>query len=154
MLALNPDDAGAYLVRGNAYGDKGDFEHAIADYSRAIAIEPANATAYNGRCWVGVIVGRELQQALGDCNESLRLRPKNADTLDSRGFAYYMLGRMDEAIADFDAALAINPKLASSLYGRGLAKQKKNTPGGEADIAAAMAIKPDIAKQLAGYGIK
>jgi tetratricopeptide (TPR) repeat protein/energy-coupling factor transporter ATP-binding protein EcfA2 len=155
LLALNPNDSDAYRQRGNAYEDKGDHARAIADYSQAIALDPTDSTAYNGRCWVEVIVGRDLEQALADCNESLRLRPNDPYTLDSRGFAYYKLGRMDEAIADFDAALNIDPKLPSSLYGRGLLKLKHNdATGGEADIASAKAIKPDIAQQMADGGIK
>jgi len=70
------------------------------------------------------------------------LRPNNADTLDSRGFAYLRLGAFDKAIADFDAALRLNPGLANSLYGRGVAKIKKGEQtSGNTDLVAAKAIK-------------
>ena len=81
----------------------------------------------------------QLDSALADCNESLRLRPSNARTLGSRGFVYLKSGRLDSAIADYDEALRLDPKNAYSLYGRGLAKQMNgDTAGGAADIAAAI----------------
>jgi tetratricopeptide (TPR) repeat protein len=88
-----------------------------------------------------VITGQQLQQALSDCSESLRIRPIDAETLDSRGFLYLKLDRLDDAIVDFNAALEINSKLASSIYGRGLAKLKKgDRAAADADMAAAKAI--------------
>jgi tetratricopeptide (TPR) repeat protein len=36
-------------LRGNSYTAKGDFDHAIADFSRQIEIEPDNADAYRYR---------------------------------------------------------------------------------------------------------
>ena len=113
------------------------------------------ADSLNARCWARVIIGQQLQQALSDCSESLRIRPNDAYTLDSREFAYLNLGRLDAAIADFNAALEINSRLPSSLYGRGLAKLKKgDRAGANADMAAAKAIKADIAQELARDGIK
>ena len=74
--------------------------------------------------------------------------------MDSRGFAYLRLNRLDDAVADYDEALRRNPKQAGSLYGRGLAKLKKgDAVGGEADIAAAKAIRADIAEEFARYGV-
>ena len=77
--------------------------------------------AYNNRCWARTVIG-DLQAALKDCNEALRLRPNFVDALDSRGLLNLKSGQAKNAIADFDAALKINPRLTSSLYGRGLAK--------------------------------
>ena len=37
------------IVTRNAYASKGDYDRAIADYNRAIQIDPDNAVAYNNR---------------------------------------------------------------------------------------------------------
>ena len=43
------EDAIAYYNRGNAKDDKGDLDGAIADYNRAIELDPKLAIAYNNR---------------------------------------------------------------------------------------------------------
>jgi tetratricopeptide (TPR) repeat protein len=46
---LNPSDALAYFNRGYAYGEIGDYEKAIVDYSKAIELNPSDALAYYNR---------------------------------------------------------------------------------------------------------
>ena len=45
-IQLNPDLTDAYVVRGNAYRDKGKFDIAIMDYSKAIRLKPDYVDAY------------------------------------------------------------------------------------------------------------
>jgi tetratricopeptide (TPR) repeat protein len=154
-LRLAPRDIIALQNRGHAYQARQDYARAIADYTAAIEIEPKFAYAFNDRCYARANAGRELQQALDDCNETLRLMPNDLHTLDSRGFAYLRLGEFDNAIKDYDAVLKFNPRQAASLYGRGLAKRNKGDgTGGEADIAAAKAIRAGIAEEFARFGVK
>jgi tetratricopeptide (TPR) repeat protein len=108
---------------------------------------------WNGRCWAKAIIG-ELQAALSDCNEALRLESNVAATFDSRGLTYLKMGQWDLAIDDYSSALRLDPKLASSLYGRGLAKLKTGDKAGDADIAAAKAIETTIVRDFARYGVQ
>jgi membrane associated rhomboid family serine protease/Flp pilus assembly protein TadD len=148
------DRAFAYNIRGVAWSAKGDNDRAIADFSEAIRLDPKNAKYLNQRCWARAIAGRELPLAVTDCTEALRTAPNDANIMDSRGFVYLRLSRLDDAVADYDEALRRNPKQAGSLYGRGLAKLRKgDVTGGEADIAAAKAIQVDIAEEFARYGV-
>jgi tetratricopeptide (TPR) repeat protein len=41
--------ASAYVSRGDAYDDKKDYDHAIADYNQAIQLDPKDAGAYFSR---------------------------------------------------------------------------------------------------------
>jgi len=41
--------AGAYCNRGNALFAKGDYARAIADYTKAIELQPNSAAAYQAR---------------------------------------------------------------------------------------------------------
>jgi tetratricopeptide (TPR) repeat protein len=96
----------------------------------------------------------QLDQALSDCNESLRLRT-DPYTLDSRGLVYLKLGQYDAAIADYDAVLKSVPDFPDSLYGRGMAKRKKGDgAGSDMDLTRAKALRADIAAEFARYGIK
>jgi tetratricopeptide (TPR) repeat protein len=108
----------------------------------------------NERCWDEAKAG-QLEAALADCEESLKLAPNAAPTLDSRAFVRLKMGEYDAAITDYDAALRLDPKLPTALYGRGLAKLRKgDVAGGHADIAAAQAMSADIAAEFERIGVR
>jgi tetratricopeptide (TPR) repeat protein len=153
-IRLQPFFTASFLSRGNAYQVKGDYDRAIEDYDRAIYLEPAYADAFNARCWTRAIANTELEAALADCDESLRLRADNAAALDSRGFVYFRMGSYDKAIANLDNALSRYPN-ANSLYVRGLSKRMRHDiAGGDADIAAAKTLDPKVVEQYAAYGVR
>jgi tetratricopeptide (TPR) repeat protein len=147
--------ADAYYDLGVANTILGNYESAIGNYDAVISLDPNYDQAYSDRCWVRAVIGRELERALVDCNQVLRLNPNNIHVFDHRGFTYLKLGKFDRSIADYDTLLKHEPNMASSLYGRGLAKQKMgNRSGGDIDIAAAKVIQANIADQFAKYGIQ
>ncbi len=156
-ITLNPKYGWAYVSRGSAKTDKGDYDGAIADYSeviRMLSTDTCIPCAYNGRCYARVAAGKDLQAALADCNRAVALEPNDANMLDSRGFAYLKLGQFDNAIADYNAALRIDSKFTESLYGRGVAEIRKGeSAAGNADIAAAKAIRANIADEMAKLGM-
>lgn len=46
-----------------------------------------------------MVVGRELAEALSDCDEALKLQPDNVQTRETRGFVFLKLGETDKAAA-------------------------------------------------------
>ena len=46
---MNPDFSIAYYNRGSAYIDTGEYDRAIADFDRALALSPKNADVYYDR---------------------------------------------------------------------------------------------------------
>jgi tetratricopeptide (TPR) repeat protein len=154
-IKFDPDSKIAYSHRAQTYLKKGDYPLALHDFDEILRLQPTNSYAWNGRCWARAIIGRELLEALADCEEALRTDPQKAHSLDSRGFTFLKLGRLDNAIADFSAALNLDPNAAGSLYCRGIAKGKKgDAAGSRADIAAAKMLKADVDMEDAAYGIK
>src|ERR1700687_939911 len=107
-ISLEPKYAQAYNNGGTVYERKKDYARAITDFTQAIALDPKLAQAFNNRCYDSAIIG-PLHPPRAHCNQSLALRPNDANTLDSRGFVYLKLGQFDNAIADYDTALRINP---------------------------------------------
>lgn len=45
-LRLGPDNVDAYISRGNAKGERGQFEEAIADYDQALQLQPEFAASH------------------------------------------------------------------------------------------------------------
>ena len=123
------------------------------DYEVASRLDPSNAGIWNGLCWDRALTG-QLDQALKDCNELLRLRPNAWNTIDSRGLVYLKRGELDSAIADCEAVMKLNPKASGSLYGLGVAKNKKQAGSGDADLTAAKAMNPNIEEIFAAYDVK
>jgi len=77
MAAEAPSmDAEAYYNRGVSYGKKGEYDRAIADFTKALEINPRLAQAYYNR---GVAYERkgEYDQAIADYTNALELSPSN-----------------------------------------------------------------------------
>jgi tetratricopeptide (TPR) repeat protein len=131
------------------------WEKRIAAADQLVQSAPNNARELGIRCFMRAAAGRDLQLALTDCNEALRLDPEDYSVLENRGLVYLRLGRFDEAIADYDASLKRAPKHSLALFGRGIAKQRRgHTVESSVDIAAAKAIDSDIAEVFSSYGVK
>jgi tetratricopeptide (TPR) repeat protein len=146
--------------RGLAYLEKGDYDHAIADFSAAIKLADEG---YRGDAGYRILyfIGRarayrakgDYDHATADLDGAILLASSeqlSSGLLSLRGEVYSMKGDNNRAIADYNASLKAKPNVASALYGRGLAKLKTGDgTGGNADIAAAKAIRPDIADEAA-----
>ena len=143
IIALEPDNAGAYLDRARAYsameehrlapGDAvthysrgackaelGDLAGAMSDFDAAIELEERFGLAFYARGITNVNLGAH-EAALGDFDAALGLDPDNASALRGRGVALGSLGRYDEAVRDFDRSLELDPGNAETLAARGAA---------------------------------
>jgi tetratricopeptide (TPR) repeat protein len=132
-------------------------ERAIGQYDAWIPAHREDARlpqALNDRCWSRALAGRDLDEALGDCDSALHLRPHTASFLDSRGLVRLRMGDWDRAIADYDESLRLAPKSAWSLFGRGIAKRHKGLAvEAQKDIDAAAAIAPGLPARAKKAGI-
>lgn len=140
--------------RGKVREAGGDAAAALPDYDAAVAARPDNASYRNSACWARASLGRELDHALADCNEALRLRPRSPAYLDSRALVHLRAARFAQAEADYDAALAAaGGEFPHARYGRGIARLRQGKPEGRADIEAATAADPALAGRFAGFGL-
>jgi tetratricopeptide (TPR) repeat protein len=144
--------ATAYYNRGNAHLQKSEYRKAIDDFTQALKFDGDNANALHERCWARAVLAIDLEDALSDCNKSLRVRPNDAETLGGRGFVYLRLGFYRTAILDYDAALEFKPDTPEFLFARGLAKAEAgDDAGAHADFEAARALEAKIAERFERY---
>ncbi len=63
----------------------------------------------------------ELDIALADYNEAIRLDPNEASVYNSRGVAWRAKQEYDKAIADYSEAIRLDPTYALAYCNRGFA---------------------------------
>ncbi|HRH43410.1 MAG TPA: tetratricopeptide repeat protein, partial [Pyrinomonadaceae bacterium] len=60
----------------------------------------------------------ELNSALADFQQAVKIDPKSADAYNGRASCYDQLGKKDLALADYSKAIELNPELATAYMGR------------------------------------
>jgi hypothetical protein len=149
-IAVNRNDQDAYFKRGRTYAIKHAYALAVHDFDEVLRQHPDGET-YNNRCWTRAALG-DLQGALKDCDEALRLKPGLAIALDSRGLVDLKLGRNVDAIKDYSASIDKDPRSVSSLFGRALAT-KRSGGDGTPDLELAKSMDANIGREFASYGV-
>jgi len=99
-----------YFNRGIAWENKGDLNKAIADYTKAIEINPNYAKAYNNRglAWHNK---DDYDKAIADFTRAIEIEPKYAKAYHSRGLAWDKKGYTDKAKADYERAKKLDPNI-------------------------------------------
>lgn len=153
-LALQPGMPAALERRDQALaGREQGYLYLIARLDDALSRDRFNPQLLNGRCWTRAINDDDLDMALTDCNEALRIQPRMAAALDSRGLVHLKRGEFALAVADYDAALVVEPATAHYLYGRGLAKLRLGMETeGRADLDAAVQLDARVTELYSSYG--
>src|SRR5437867_2189519 len=109
---------------------------AVAGCSRAI-----DSHQYTGRSLARLYARRggayqaqgDVNRAVADYNESMRIDPTYPAAYHNRGSAWGAKGELDRAIADYNQAIQLDPKDAEAYYNRGSAW----SAGGDFDRAIA-----------------
>jgi len=134
-LAIDGGSAEGYLYRGNAYVSKGDrdrvtsddgvvandgvydgkddYEKAIADYTAALAINPATPEILCARGHAHRRKG-DYERAIEDYTVAIGVKPDCRDALNSRGIVHYRMGDHKMAIRDWETILRIDPNDATA----------------------------------------
>lgn len=88
-----------------------DFEGSLADFSRAIELNPKDARAYQGRSFVYHRMGQS-QEAINDLSQAIkRTSPNNPVLLNDRAYFRAVAGiELKEGLADIEKAIDLSGK--------------------------------------------
>jgi tetratricopeptide (TPR) repeat protein len=149
-------DNRADLDRCKFAGEFGKANESIAACDRVISDPKASAqdrsAALSSRCgwwWTR----QDLDRALSDCNEAIRLYGGNPGAYLNRGNAYLSKSDPEHALADFNAAIRLDPKSAWAHAARGnLYKNRGDLDPALADLNEAIGLDPAYALALFSRG--
>lgn len=129
-IAANATDIAALVDRGQAFAAKQDAAAAIEDFSRALAIKPADANTLFWRASMWAQRGM-LDEAVTDYSDVIKLQPRNFAAFNNRGSLYRSQKKLDLAMRDYTSAIAIDGRQAIALTNRALVHRERN----ELDVA-------------------
>ncbi|MEO8606235.1 MAG: tetratricopeptide repeat protein [Chloroflexota bacterium] len=108
-----------YLERGIAYGQSGNQDAAIADYSKSIELNPDDYSGYYSRGYI-YISQANYEAALDDFNHAIPLCTQDChNPYFLRGLIYGQFGDYEKSIDDLNHAIELNPDFAQSYASRG-----------------------------------
>ncbi|MGJ3264729.1 MAG: tetratricopeptide repeat protein [Salinarimonas sp.] len=103
-----------FYFRGASYERAKQWPKAEADLERALELVPAGSSVgraqvlnYLGYSWVDM--GINIDAAFELLKEAVALSPRDGMIIDSLGWAYYRLGRWDDAVRELERAVELQP---------------------------------------------
>lgn len=109
-IALKPDAAIAYRLRGAAKANLRQYPGAIADFDKALALKPGDVDMLKDRGRTHFLA-KNYKQAILDYDQVIAQKPGLPEALFYRGGAKNKLGQKKEGELDIAAALRLDPSL-------------------------------------------
>jgi tetratricopeptide (TPR) repeat protein len=151
-LACTSDNFIAHYGLGHALFENGNVEEAIAQYQKALEINPGYAPACNN-LGNALLQQGKVDEAIAQLQRALQLKPDYAEAWVNLGNALLQQGKADEAIAHLQRALQINPDSANAhdILGNALL-QRGNVNEAITQYQAALQINPQLAEAYYNLG--
>ena len=145
----NPGEVRFYILAGELYEAKQNWDQARAMYQQALSLSPDDPLASNNLAYVLLQQGGNVDVAMGMAQTARRGMPDSPNAADTLGWAYYHKGIYQSAISQFQEALRLNERAGAPddsvlHYHLGLAYQKLNQLSlARQQLEKALKIKPD-----------
>ena len=94
--------------RGVIYYEFGEYDNALADFSKVILIDPNNLFSTLGRAATYNKLGN-YYDAISDYNKVLKINPEYFDAYYLRAGVHVSIGKYENAIEDYTIAIKSNP---------------------------------------------
>ena len=148
----NPREVTFYILSGELYEAKKDWDHAKSMYQQALTLSPDHPLASNNLAYVILEQGGNVDVAMAMAQTARRGMPDSPNAADTLGWAYYQKGIYQSAISQFQEALKLSEKRgepddADLHYHLGLAYQKTNqTTLARQQLERAVKLRPNNAE--------
>ncbi|MFV1967602.1 MAG: tetratricopeptide repeat protein [Pirellulaceae bacterium] len=153
LILHHPNVAPLYGRRGDLYKHEGEYEPAIADYSKQLCLDPRNADALaaRGECYCSL---GNTKDGLADFSQAIRLHPRHVFARANRAMIYAELEAWKQALEDLSMAIAIDTNNPTLLVERGKVHVMDGNPD-EAlnDLSKALRLDPHNDKAYTLRGI-
>lgn len=146
-------NAVAHFEQGNANLAARRFTEAVADYTRAIQIDPGFVNAYNNR---GIAYKRlnQFDKAIEDLTKGISLDPRDPDLFSNRASVYELQKNYDRAEADYTEAIRLGPNDLKHYYRRGdMRLAREMFTGAIADYSKVISMDPSQAAAYLNRGV-
>lgn len=152
-LEINPNQADAHNIAGDAHYLTGQFELASHDYSRAVALNPADAKAHFD-CGNALKMAGLDDEALASYRRAIKLKPDYADAYHNCGVILREKKQFEAALEYFNQAINNKPDYVEAYTNCG----NTFTDMGRYDFALAhhnyaLELKPDHVQAHNGQGV-
>ena len=117
-IAGEPNEPQLYDAPGQEYHALREYDHAIADFTQAMDLEPDASEYRLLRVYAYALEG-DYPAALADCEQAVQMAPNTQLSYLARGAVLVLMGKNDRAIADFSHAIQLDPADASLYVQRG-----------------------------------
>jgi tetratricopeptide (TPR) repeat protein len=114
------------FLAGEKFYQAGDYNRAITEFNRAIALKNDYADAYTGRGNAYRKKGDALR-AIDDYSTALKHADSRAELYNYRGYAYSEHGEPEKAIADFSQAIRLGRDYTDAYINRGHAHYERGS---------------------------
>ncbi len=145
--------ATSYYQRGYLEFSNNDFQKALADYDKAIALDPNNYEFYFSRGNLKEKLG-DHQAAISDYTEAIARNDDSAKLFYSRAYSKSLAADLEGAITDYSECLKLNPKYKGAWLNRGIVfKNQTQLAKAIADYDKAILIDPDFSEAIQNRAI-
>jgi len=146
VLAFLPTPVSTHVRCGNSYATQGEFEKAIDEFTKAIALNPKLAVPYYNR-GNAYLHRKDPGKAITDYSQAIEIEPRDPQYYNNRGAAHLMAENYRAAVTDFTEAIRLDARLAQAYFGRSVAlAELGETERSQADLAKARELDPKIGK--------
>ncbi|MFO8113406.1 MAG: tetratricopeptide repeat protein [Desulfosalsimonadaceae bacterium] len=113
-------DAVSLNISGDAFYQAGQLDEALAEYERALAIDPENVNVHNS---IGVCHGdrEDWDSALVSFDRAIELDPEDAFAIYNAGYIYMQKGDCEKALGYFQRAMKTDDNIFELLFQTGRA---------------------------------